>query len=1010
MERYQFDAKEQAIMEKSTIPFAIYQYLDNRVVTILLSGGYISLFGLEGQGDILRQMDENRYRNVHPDDIARIEDELIRFEEEDTEFNVVYRSRINGVYHVIHAIGKHIRPEEGVRLSEVSYVDEGLYVGNDVVHDDSLTRNFSISLYESSLQRKTNYDFLTGLPNMTYFFELAKMNRDRVHAEGKHCSLCYANINRMRHFNRKYGFVEGNKLLKLFSDLLIKYFGSENSCRLAQDSFAFFALSYGLDRLLESLIMEFGVMTGGMDASVRIGIYPDTVGTVETSLACDRARYACNTIKNLNRSAFVRFDHTMLEEEANRQYVIDHLDQALEEGWIQSFYQPIVRTANGRVSDEEALARWIDPVKGMLSPAEFIPVLEDANLIYKVDLHMVDEILKKLRKQKEEGLYLVPNSVNLSRTDFDACDMVEEICRRVDASGLPRDLLTIEITESVIGSDFEYMKKQVERFRRLGFHVWMDDFGSGYSSLDVLQTIRFDVIKLDMRFMKQFNNDEKSRIIVTELMKMAIGLGIETVSEGVEREDQVEFLAEIGCTRLQGYYYCKPISMDEIFRRYREKRQIGFENPEESQYYEAIGRINLYDASGAVSDRDFGGNQYFNTFPMAILGIRGQELSVLRCNKSYREFMAQAFGGLEGKIEAHIPEQEEGYGAAFVKAIIQCANGVERIFVDERLSSDISIHALLRRIASNPVTGVTACNVIVLGVVKDTGQGVTYADVANSLSTDYIHMYYVSLETEAFSEYSPDPSGDLLTVERHGTDFFNASRKDAQKFIHPDDRNRFVDSFRKEKIVDAMNEHGTFTLTYRLLVDGVPVYVHMKAVRMSRDPNHIIIGVSNIDAQMQAQQRLERLQEEKMIYTRLSALSGNYICIYTVNPEDDSFVEFGASSDYDGLELAKTGEDFFATSQEQSSRAIFSEDQEMFRDMFTKDKVMSEIQESGVFLLTYRLMLEGRPNYVSLRAALVHEKDGPKLVIGVSDIDAQVRRDREYERLKLLDSGKTDKE
>ena len=1000
MEKYDYNPIERSMLEKTSVPFAVFQYLNKRPYTILLSQGFLDLFGYEDRGKLRELLDNDMYRDVHPDDATRVLNEALKFSEEDYKFDVVYRVFINGEYHVIHAFGKHFNPEEGVRLAIIWYVDEGKYIGNDILRDDSLERNFSISLYESSLSRKTNYDQLTGLPNMTYFYELAKMNRIRAHEASKHCSICFANLNGMRYYNKRYGFAEGDKLLRLFADLLIKYFGSDNSCRIAQDSFAFFSLSDHLDRTLDSLFMEFEVMTGKRGVSVRVGIYPDTMGVVWTGLACDRAKYACSTIRDANSSRYIRYDKTMMETEANRQYVIDHLDQALEEGWIRAYYQPIVRTANGRVCDEEALARWIDPVKGMLSPAEFIPILEDARLIYKVDLYMVDQIIQKVKKQEEAGLYVVPTSVNLSRTDFDSCDIVEEIRTRVDAAGLERNLLTIEITESVVGSDFEFMKEQVERFRSLGFHVWMDDFGSGYSSLDVLQSIHFDVIKLDMRFMKQFDNDEKSRVIITELMKMALGLGIETVSEGVERADQVEFLAEVGCTRLQGYYYCKPIPLEEIIRRNEEGRQIGFENPQESDYYEAVGKINLYDASVAVNEEDTTGSTYFNTLPMAILGVRNEEMNIIRCNKSYRNFMGMIFGGVEQKMQAHVPKFEEGYGSSFGKAIRQCVEDGNRVFVDERMNGDTTIHAMIRRIAFNPVTGMTACNVIVLGVVKDTGQGVTYADIANSLSSDYIFLYYVNFESEAFTEYSPDPSSSALAVERHGTDFFRASRNDASEAIHPDDLSRFVAAFTKENLISSMDKYGAFTLTYRLMINKEPVYVHLKAVRMSHDPNHVIIGVSNIDAQMRVQENLQRLKEEQIIYNRLAALSGNHICIYTVNLQDNTYTEYGSTSDYAGLDLTKTGKDFFENAIADSYQALYSGDQEMFREMFRKEHILQEIEKSGVFVMNYRLMINGHPTYVSLRAATVNEKGEMKMVISVSDIDSQVRRDLEYEQEK----------
>lgn len=1000
MKRYEYDPIEKSIMEKSIVPFAVFQYIDKRVVTLVVSDGVRQLLGLEDRQEIVRMFDNFLYRDVHPDDVERISALAVHFAEEGMGYNVTYRLNIQGEYHVLRAIGKHLYPEDGVQLGLIQYVDEGLYMDDGDLDDDTIRRQRSLALQEADLFRKTNYDQLTGLPNMTYFFDLVREEKEKWIPSGKRRSLCFANLNGMKYYNKKFGFAEGNKLLRLFADLLIKYFGKEKSCRIAQDNFAFFARTEKLNNALDSLIMEFEVMTGKRGVSVRVGIYPSDMGFVDASLACDRARYACNSIKNMNKSSYVRYDNSMLEKETNRQYVLDHLDEALEEGWIVAYYQPLVRTANGRVCDEEALARWIDPVKGMLSPAEFIPVLEDAKLIYKVDLHMVDQIISKLKRQKNEGLYVVPNSVNLSRTDFDACDMVEEICKKMDAAGLPRELLTIEITESVLGSDFEFMKKQVERFRNQGFHVWMDDFGSGYSSLDVLQEIQFDLIKLDMRFMKQFNNDEKSRVIITELMRMALGLGIETVSEGVERQDQVDFLAEVGCTKLQGYYFCKPISLEGIFERYRKGIQIGFENPEESSYYEAIGRINLYDTAILQGEETGKVGQYFNTLPMALIEIYDDYVQVVRCNSTYREFLTNTVGLPEVNAKAYDKDFEDCFGSATMKALRRIAESEERIFMEERLGSETTVRSFIRRAARNPVTGVTACSVVILGISQDTGQGVTYADIANSLSTDYMHLYYVNLITESFIEYSPDPSSKSLTTERHGTDFFVASRKDAMEFIYSEDAERFAAAFHKENVVRALDEYGAFTFTYRLLVDGTPVYVHMKAVRMSSNDNYIIIGVSNIDAQMQAQKHLERMREERISYARIAALTGNYIVIYTVDPVTGDYEEYDATSEIDEFSVAKNGENFFESSREKTSGIIYEEDWPLFKEMFTREQVLKEIEENGVFLLNYRLMMDGKPNYVSLKAAQVQEKDGPVLVIGVSDVDAQKRRDMEYERLR----------
>jgi diguanylate cyclase (GGDEF)-like protein len=1016
MEKYHFNEAQTKLLEECSAPLAIFQNIDNDLITLLVSQGFVELFGFENAKVALELMNSDKSQNVHPDDITRISEAINAFILDDKEFNVIYRSKIRGEYRIIHAFGKRKYPEDGVELIEIWYVDEGAYLGNDDVNDDSLTRNFSLSLFDSSLQRKTNYDSLTGLPNMTYFFELAKASRIITHENGDSCSFVFINLNGMKFYNRKYGFADGDELLKNVANILIQYFGSEKACRIGQDNFAVFALSDNLEETIKDIFGELDEVTGKRNISMRVGIYPDSMGIVETSLACDRARYACNTLRNNQVSDYVYFNDDMLEYETNRQYVIDNLDRAIEEKWIQAYYQPIVRAANGRVCDEEALARWIDPVKGMLSPAEFIPVLEDSKLIYKVDLYMVDQILEKLKSQSDRGLYVVPNSVNLSRTDFDACDMVEEITRRVDAAGIGRDKLTIEITESVVGSDFEFIKTQVERFQSLGFHVWMDDFGSGYSSLDLLQSIHFDLIKLDMRFLRQFEDNEKSRIILTELVKMAISMGTDTVTEGVETQEQVEFLRDIGCTKLQGFHYCRPIPLDSILKRYEEGSQIGFENPDESEYYEALGRINLYDMDAVLSDEDNvqdnieGMEQYFNTLPMAIVETDNKVVKISRANQSYRDFIDKSFGQMEIDVGVKIEDLLKSPAAIFAKSVTSCAEKGGRQFIEEKMGNGMTIHSVIRRVAVNPVTGFSACAIVVLGIIKDSRSGITYTDIANSLSADYINLYYVNLETENFIEYRTDSANEALSVERHGKEFFESSRKDALEFIYKDDIERFIATFTKDNVLKSIDKHGSFTLAYRLMIEGEPRYVNLKAIRMSNDSEHLIIGVNNVDAQMKQQETLERMQEEQIAYARITALSGNYIAIYTVDPVTERYVQYSARDGYERLGLDTVGEHFFERAKKDSVSVVHKDDIEQFLLKFTKENVMRMVKETGIFMLYYRIMLNDTPIYVSLRAAIVEEKDGPLLIVGICNIDAQVRRDEAYEENKDSRENKDNKE
>ena len=574
--------------------------------------------------------------------------------------------------------------------------------------------------------KESDLDYLTGLLNMNSFLRVADSERKVMHEKGIETALVFFNLSGLKYFNKKYGFSEGDILIRTMADIIRAEFGPDKSSRFGQDYFAVFTEIDGLEEKLKTVFLEMKRSNHGKTLNVRAGVYPDSMGLVESSLACDRAKYACNINKDENSSYYRYFDDRMLEMENRKQYVTGNLDRAIAENWITAYYQPIVRVTNGRVCDEEALARWIDPEKGMLSPAEFIPILEESKLIYKVDLRMVDIILEKLKNQKHAGLHIVPNSVNLSRTDFEVCDIVEEITNRVDAAGIPRNLLTIEITESIIGQDFEFMKEQIERFRQLGFRVWMDDFGSGYSSLDLLQEIKFDLIKFDMRFMRQFNNKPESRLILTELMRMANCLNTETVAEGVETEEQKEFLSEIGCTKLQGYYFCKPIPMSEILNRYQKGIQIGFENPAEIEYNKTVSAINLYDLGAVSSSDELAAGQYLNTQPMFVAEHDGKIVSIVRSNQSYRKFVELHPGLVKQGQTVAVSELQNELSDAFLKAVNLCVEEGQRIFLDETLKNGDSFHALIRKIKTNPVTGVTAYAIAVLGVArKDEGSSFT---------------------------------------------------------------------------------------------------------------------------------------------------------------------------------------------------------------------------------------------------------------------------------------------
>lgn len=272
-----------------------------------------------------------------------------------------------------------------------------------------------------------------------------------------------------------------------------------------------------------------------------------------------------------------------MDKHEMERYIVSHLDTALEQGWIKLYLQPLVRTITDSYSGAEALARWADPTLGMIMPDMFVPVLEREGLIWKVDCFMVTETMRLQKERIDAGLPVGRISVNLSRQDFETVDVAAFLQRQINRFGIRKDLIAIELTESLLVQNKERMVRIVKELRSDGFQIWMDDFGSGYSSLIFLNDYTLDLIKLDMGFLRSFTHT--SRTIMRNAVDMAKKLGIRTLAEGVETEEQVRFLKEIGCDMMQGFYYTKPFPAGSL-PEFIERRDMEAETIEWTGFYD----------------------------------------------------------------------------------------------------------------------------------------------------------------------------------------------------------------------------------------------------------------------------------------------------------------------------------------------------------------------------------------------------------------------------------------
>ncbi len=273
----------------------------------------------------------------------------------------------------------------------------------------------------------------------------------------------------------------------------------------------------------------------------------------------------------------------------------------------------------------------------------------------------------------------------------------------------------------------------------------------------------------------------------------------------------------------------------------------------------------------------------------------------------------------------------------------------------------------------------------------------TYAQVSHALASDYARICCVDPDTDRYTVYIPDHTRMCLTEEETGTDYFAHCRKNAWTTVYTEDLPMFLDTFTKANILDALNGHGAYTLTYRNLVDDIPVYMNLKIIGLGGEDRRLIVGVSNVDEQMQYQESMERMHEERATYARITALSGDYICIYTVDPETERYSRYSVMREYEKLSLPKEGEGFFSSIRKEAKRLVHPEDLGRVESIFTKENVLEEIRQNGIFALTYRLMLNGVPIYVMTKGAVIRERNEMRLIIGINNVDAQVRREQEYE-------------
>ena len=875
--------------------------------------------------------------------------------------------------------------------------------------------NRIIELYEDrDIISSTERDTLTGLYNREYFYRYAEQY-DRHHSDTPMDAIV-VDVNHFHMINERFGTAYGDNVLRSIGQALRETVVDIDGivCRRQADTFMIYC-PHGKD--YEAILERASAGLSGESSEdahiwLRMGVYPDADKELDIERRFDRAKMAADFVQGSFTKKVGVYDSALHERELYSEQLIEDFTQAIKEHQFQVYYQPKfdVQTDIPVLASAEALVRWQHPTLGLISPGVFIPLFEENGLIQQLDLYVWHAAAKQIKEWKDRFDFVVPVSVNVSRIDMYDPHLVETLVGILHQSGLSAHEFYLEITESAYTQDSEQIIETVNKLRDLGFKVEMDDFGTGYSSLNMISTLPIDALKLDMQFIRNAFSERRDTRMLEVIIDIADYLSVPVIAEGVETEEQMIALREMGCDYVQGYYFSRPIPAEEYEKFVLERKEL----PDESPYTSDLGARRSSDRKEAA----FGDIEH-------ALSSGFEAIYYVDVNTNhYIEFSS------EGKRE---DLQIESSGLDFFEdmeaSLVQLVCDEDR----DRVRLSIQKDALLAQLAGSqplmltyrialdgkPVIYTLKAvrahthddHHIVIGIsnvdeqikqmdIAEPVNQLNFSSLAQALSSDMESIYYIDTNSDTYMEFKAEGVYKNLTLEVSGSDFFGECKKNIHEVVYPDDRERVAAGLDKAKLLSILSECNAFSMVYRLVIDSTPMFYRMKIVRAEgADNHHIIVGVSNIDSQIAEEDRLAAQRQSTVTYASIvQALAADYFSIYYVNTDTDHFIEYSSHEQYQELNIEKSGDDFFNMSRHNITRVVHPDDAEMFLSAFTKENVLAELESDKAFTLTYRLMFGSAPTYVHMKATRMEDRSDPHIVIGVSNIDDQMRREQEYAR------------
>lgn len=417
------------------------------------------------------------------------------------------------------------------------------------------------------LIRSAGIDELTGLYSRVFFFEYIR--QFKAYKLGLPMDAIVININHFHLINEIHGRKKGNDVLRMVAGYITGYLDriSGIACRAEADTFYIYCKHRDdYKDIMDEISAKMQADTGYPKIRIRVGIYPNIDNRTPVETIYDRARLACDRLRGDFTRSVEYYSDELHQKTIYNENLINDIDRAIEDEDFIVYYQPkyAVQGDRPRLSSAEALIRWKHPSLGMISPGDFIPLFEENGLIQRLDHYVWSHAGAQIKEWKDKYGITIPVSVNVSRIDIYDPELEKRLTDILKSNGISEKDLLLEITESAYSNDSKRLIEVVESLRRAGFRIEMDDFGSGYSSLNMLTSLPIDVLKIDMKFIRGIEKDEKERRLVTIIMDIARFLKVPVVAEGVENKEQLEIMKDMGCDLIQGFYFSRPVPPEEF--------------------------------------------------------------------------------------------------------------------------------------------------------------------------------------------------------------------------------------------------------------------------------------------------------------------------------------------------------------------------------------------------------------------------------------------------------------